>query len=96
MVARRAHNPEVAGSSPVSATTRTSGEIQKFFFVIRVMSPASGRGGRIPGGERADRRLWREEGGEGVAAVEILRSEERAKNFGHRNRTQVRVLSPQP
>ena len=96
MVARRAHNPEVAGSSPVSATTRTSGEIRKFFFCFRVMSPESGRGGRIPGGERADRRRGRREEGERVAAVEILRSEERAKNFGHRNRTQVRVLSPQP
>ena len=30
-----AHNPEVAGSSPVSATTRTSGEIRKFFFCFR-------------------------------------------------------------
>lgn len=37
-------------------------------------------------GERADRRLWRMEGGERVAAVKIWRSEQRATNFGHRNR----------
>ena len=39
-----------------------------------------------PLGERRDRRLWRMKGAERVAAVEILRSESRAKNFGHRNR----------
>jgi hypothetical protein len=37
-------------------------------------------------GERADRRRWRMKEGERVAAVKIWRSEQRATNFGHRNR----------
>ena len=37
-------------------------------------------------GEQADRRRWRMKGGERVAAVKIWRSEQRATNFGHRNR----------
>ena len=44
-------------------------------------------------GERCDRRLWRMKGAERVAAVEILRSEQRAKNFGYRNR---RILCCEP
>jgi len=37
-------------------------------------------------GERADRRRRRMKEGERVAAVKIWRSEQRATNFGHRNR----------
>ena len=48
-------------------------------------------------GERADRRRWRMKEGERVAAVKIWRSEQRATNFGHRNRieeaTPIRWLS---
>ena len=39
-------------------------------------------------GERADRRRWRMKEGERVAAVKIWRSEQRATNFGHRNRVE--------
>ncbi len=51
-------------------------------------------------GERADRRLWREKGGERVAAVEKIKEKRKpADFFGHRNRgsnpqiaTQIRNL----
>ena len=42
----------------------------------------------VSSGERADRRRWRMKGGERVAAVKIWRSEQRATNFGHRNRVE--------
>ena len=35
MVARRAHNPEVAGSSPVPATTKTRSEKTGSFLVLK-------------------------------------------------------------
>ncbi len=36
MVARRAHNPEVAGSSPVSATKKTTSFNLSFFYPLRM------------------------------------------------------------
>ena len=45
------------------------------------------RNSRI-GGERPDRRRWREEGGERVAAVEKIEEKRKPEDFfGHRNRT---------
>jgi len=52
---------------------------------------------RVPGGERGERRRGREERPERVAAVYIFKAASTAaENIGHRNRTEVRVLLPQP
>ena len=69
MVARRAHNPEVVGSNPSSATTKKHPK-RGAFLVVVVDCAANDR--RVPGGERADRRRWRVQGGERVAAVEKM------------------------
>ena len=62
-----------------------------------VMDAAHFSDRRVPGGERADCRRWREEGGERVAAVEKIEEKRKPEDFfGHRNRTEVRVLLPQP
>ena len=47
---------------------------------------------RIEVGSKATAAGGGDKGAERVAAVEILRSEQRAKNFGHRNRGAKRAL----
>ena len=37
MVARRAHNPKVAGSSPAPATKREKSSVMTTFFVLRFL-----------------------------------------------------------
>ena len=63
-----AHNPEVGGSSPPSATRKQQSPIgwllfllrwRFLLFALRVMSPTGGRGGRIPGGDVCERRRGR-------------------------------------
>jgi hypothetical protein len=38
LVARRAHNPKVIGSSPVPATNEASDENQGLFFIINIIN----------------------------------------------------------
>ncbi len=70
-----AHNPEVVGSSPASATRKRKDHPNGWSFLfwlakqalsdLRVMRPTS----VVRCGERPDRRLWRMQGGERVAGV---------------------------
>ena len=80
--ARRAHNPEVVGSSPASATKKYSHPFGWLYFLsaqIESVLRSSGyeTGERSSLGKRADCRRWREEGGERSAAVASI-----LKNFG--------------
>ena len=95
MVARRAHNPEVVGSSPSPATRKkTVTQSGGCLFCVseevpEVMIPGYEADERSSLGKRADRRRWRKEGGERSAAVE--KSEEKRKPeafFGHRKPAQ--------
>ena len=106
MEARRAHNPEVVGSSPASATRKEKVipiGMAFFFYPACVASP-----GRPPGyeddersslGKRGDCRRWREKGAERSAAVCVQRSRTIGKaHTGHRKpggRTDAEKLSGQ-
>ena len=90
-----AHNPEVAGSSPVSATRKEQSPLGGCSFFasraepvrsFRVMRPTSGRGGRITGGDIYERCLRRMKRAKRSGSGRNSASGQRAGNFGHRNR----------
>ena len=83
----RSHNPEVVGSSPASATRKEKPfQSERLFSFIRLVKQVL-IDLRVTGGERADRRQWRMQGGERVAAVYIFKAAlTAAENIGHRNR----------
>ena len=87
MVARRAHNPEVVGSSPASATRKEKVIPIGMAFFFSQLAKQALADLRVPGGERGERRQWREERPERVAAVGAPRSRTVGKaHTGHRNR----------
>ncbi len=92
MEARRAHNPEVVGSSPASATKKDSHPFGWLSFLftsaeLALYAPGYESDERSSLGERGERRRWREERPERVAAVYIFKAAvTAAENIGHRNR----------
>jgi len=96
------HNPEVVGSNPAPATRKKNNhrQVVVLFCVSEaafdLWAPGYEPEGRIPEGTFASAASGRRSEQKGVAAVEILRSKQRAKNFGHRNRSSVQIRLPQP
>ena len=90
MEARRAHNPEVVGSSPASATKKEHhpfGWCSFFCYGSKLRSCLSGYASdeRSSLGKRGERRRWREERPERSAAVYIFKAAATAaENIGHR------------
>ena len=91
-VARRAHNPEVAGSNPVSATSLKYSPKGGYFFYLKILQPTGSRG------LEHDCRRWRMKG------VRLRRSGQsfcaaprHKETLGTaRGPLQVQILSPQP
>ena len=89
--ARRAHNPEVGGSSPPPATRKEKvipTGMAFFFFALEgscVFSPGYETDERSSLGKRGERRRGREERPERSAAVDIFEAAVCAdENIGHR------------
>ena len=90
MVARRAHNPEVVGSSPASATIKDSQPFGWLSFLpvlveLVLWSPSYEADERGSLGKRGERRQGREKRPERSAAVYIFKAAwTAAENIGHR------------
>ena len=100
MEARRAHNPEVVGSSPASATKENTTQSGGVFFGSRQelkQPPGYEADERSSLGKRPDRRQRRKQGGERSAAVGVQRSRTAGKaHTGHRKpgcRTRSTIFS---
>ena len=90
MVARRAHNPEVVGSSPASATKKDSqpfGWLSFLFAAAKLVlrSPDYESDERSSLGKRGERCLWQMKRPKRSAAVEKIEDQHKPEDFfGHR------------